>query len=190
MLTLLMFTALSTAQAETEACSVSMWVNDPDPKGMNVRDAPNGKATVLGQFPQGTEFTAINAKGGWIQFKDPIAFEPEKGREWEPRTEGPQTGWLHGSLLHTSLRDRRKGDEQHEHFAIYPKPDDSLKPIVEWGHADQYSPGNDWAAVQKILDCHKGWLKVDLKDPKDKTTIHTGWIHPDNQCPNQVTTCP
>jgi hypothetical protein len=187
---LFLFALLNPAAAGTESCSVWMVVNDPDPKGQNVRSEPKGTATVLGQFPGGTEITAIAAKDGWIQFKDPIAFEPDKGREWEPRTEGPQTGWLHAALLQTSLRDRWINEEKTSYFAVYPKPDATAKPLVEWKQGDPYSPGNDWDAVQTILDCHKGWLKAKIKDPKKPKTTHTGWIHPDNQCPNQVTTCP
>ena len=182
--------AMHLAHAGPAPCSVWLWVSDPDPKGINVRAAPSGKSTILGQLPGGTEITAIGAKEGWIQFNNPIAFEPENGREWEPRTEGPQTGWLHGSLLKTSLRDRTKDGETDGSFALYATPDDTTGPIVRWANRDPYSPGNDWGVVRTVLDCSTTWLKVVLADPKDQTKTHTGWVHADNQCPSQVTTCP
>ena len=100
------------AQAADESCSLMLWVTDPDPKGLNIRATPDGSAKVIGTLPKSTEFTAINSKNGWIQFKKPIAFGPDL--PWVPITTGPLTG----------------------------------------------------------------------------KAAHTGWVHPENQCPNQVTTCP
>jgi hypothetical protein len=94
-----------TAQASNESCSVELWVTDPDRKGLNISATPIGSAKVIGSLPNSTEFTAINSKNGWIQFKNPIAFQPEIGVEWVPITTGPQTGWVHGGYVKTAYRD-------------------------------------------------------------------------------------
>ena len=169
-------------------CSTMLWMNDPDPKGLNVRAEASSKAKVLGVLPQGTEFTAVAALDGWIQYEKPIAFDPEKGLEWVPLPEGPKTGWVFGGLVTTSLRNRWADGEETGHFAIYPKPDLSSTPLARWENSDPKDPANDNGTVEKILDCDGGWLKMQILDVDKKR--HVGWVHKDNQCPNQVTTCP
>ena len=188
MFTLLLWGLIHVAQADAEPCGLMLWVTDPDPKGLNVREAPNGTAKVTGTLPGATEFTAINSSDGWIQFKEPIAFQPEKGLEWVPIKTGPQTGWVHGSLVTTSLRDRWTEEGKGGHFTVFTEPAETSAPVAMWTHGEWWSPSNDMPAIQKVLACHEGWLKVDLVD--GKKAAHTGWVHPKNQCPNQVTTCP
>ncbi|MBL4799541.1 MAG: hypothetical protein JKY50_19230 [Oleispira sp.] len=60
--------------------------------------------------------------------------------------------------------------------------------VVSWPHGQRWSSANDIPAIEKILACNKSWLKVVLEDGKQQA--YTGWVHPDNQCPNQVTTYP
>jgi hypothetical protein len=48
--------------------------------------------------------------------------------------------------------------------------------------------GDGEKGIVKFHDCHGGWLKVDLLDAAK--TKHTGWLHHENQCANQLTTCP
>jgi hypothetical protein len=186
MSTLLFLSLFHFAQAADESCALMLWVTDPDPKGLNIRATPDGSAKVIGTLPKSTEFTAINSKNGWIQFKKPIAFGPDM--PWVPITTGPLTGWVHGSLVTTSLRDRLTDDERGDHFAVYTEPAETSKRVATWPHGQWWSPANDMPAIQKVLACHGGWLKVDLVD--GKKAAHTGWVHPENQCPNQVTTCP
>ena len=183
---------LQTAQATTEACSVDLWVTDPDPKGLNIRATPIGSAKVIGSLPNRTEFTAINAKNGWIQFKTPIAFQPEIGVEWVPITKGPQTGWLHGGFVKTAFRYHwvlgEDGRGEGGQFTVFSEPSEQATPVATWKHSEDGSPVAHIPALQKVLACKGGWLKVDLVDGKEKA--YTGWIRPENQCPSQVTTCP
>jgi len=185
---LFFFGLMYVAQADAEPCSLMLWVIDPDPKGLNIRAEAGGSAEVIGTLPKSTEFTAIGSKNGWIQFKDPIAFQPDKGLAWVPIKTGPQTGWVHGSLVTTSLRDRWIDPEKQGYFTVFTEPAETSKPVARWTHGEWWSPANEMPAIQKVLACHQGWLKVDLVD--GKKSPHTGWVHPENQCPNQVTTCP
>jgi uncharacterized protein YraI len=179
---------LHVAQADAEQCSLTLWVTDPDPNGLNVRGGPSGSAKVIGTLPNATEFTAINSNNGWIQFKEPIAFQPENGLDWVPIKTGPQTGWVHGSLVRTSLRDRWTNPEEGGRFTVFTEPAETSKPVANWTHGEPTSPANDIPAIQVVLACHKGWLNVELVD--GKKIPYTGWVHPDNQCASQVTTCP
>jgi hypothetical protein len=185
---LFLLSLMSFAQASTEPCSLMLWVTDPDPKGLNVRSEPNASAKVVGTLPHATEFTAIQSNNGWIQFSKPIAFQPDKGLEWVPINTGPQTGWVHGSLVTTSLRDRWTKNMERGQFTVFSEPVLTSTPVASWNHGEWWSPSNDMPAIQKVLACKGGWLKVDLVD--GKKAPYTGWIHPENQCPNQVTTCP
>lgn len=180
--------ATTSTSTTTSTCSITLWMNDPDPKGLNVRAEASSKAKVVGVLPKGTEFTAIGAKEGWIQYEKPIAYAPELGLEWEPLKDGPQTGWVFGGLVATSLRDGWPDGDEAGYFALYPKPDESATPTVRWEHSDPKNPGNESGTIETVLDCKGGWLKVEITD-RDKK-LHTGWLHQDNQCPSQVTTCP
>ena len=174
--------------SKPSTCSTMLWMNDPDPKGLNVRAEASSKAKILGVLPQGTEFTAVAAQDGWIQYEKPIAFDPEKGLEWVPLPDGPQAGWVFGGLVTTSLRNRWADRTDIGHFAIYPEPSLSSTPLIRWESNNASNPANDNGTVEKILDCDGGWLKLQILDVDKKR--HVGWVHKDNQCPNQVTTCP
>jgi hypothetical protein len=39
--------------------------------GVNIRSAPSGNAPVLGTAPKGTQFTATNREGDWVQVESP-----------------------------------------------------------------------------------------------------------------------
>ncbi|MCJ8311946.1 MAG: SH3 domain-containing protein [Saccharospirillaceae bacterium] len=174
--------------ADPQLCSIRLWVIDPDPNGLNIRAQPNGSAKIIGTLPTGTEFTAIKSSNGWIKFKNPVAFAPQQGIDWEPITTGALTGWLHGSMVTTSLRNSWVDQENLDRFTVFEQPTQTSSTVASWTGRQWWSPANDIPAIQKVLACHGGWIKVDLIDGKN--TPHTGWIHRDNQCPNQVTTCP
>ncbi|MDP6931942.1 MAG: SH3 domain-containing protein, partial [Myxococcota bacterium] len=163
---------LQVARADPVPCSLMLWVTDPDPRGLNIRDAPGGSAKVIGALPKATEFTAIGSSNGWIQFREPIAFQPDKGLEWVPIRTGPLTGWVHGSLVTTSLKDRWSDEGQGGHFAVYTEPAETSKRVATWTHGEWWSPANDMPAIKKVLACQGGWLKVDLVDGKESP--HTG----------------
>ena len=173
------------AETNETSCDLTLWVSDPDPNGLNVRAAPSIGADVLGTLPTSAEFTAIESQNGWIQFKNPISGPGD----WEPLTAGPQTGWVHGSLVKTSLRHRSTEADKAGHFRLYASSSEDSETLHQWvAGQEAWSPGNDYHAVKRIWACKEGWLKVDLLD--DQKTTLTGWVHPENQCPNQVTTCP
>ena len=183
---------IHTAQARTEACSVDVWLVFPCTPGHFISEAPDESAKVIGLLPLNTEFTAINSKNGYIQFKNPVAFQPELGVEWVPITKGPQTGWVHGGFVKTAFRDHwvsgEDGRGQSGQFTVFSEPSPDAKPVATWTSGEDGSPVAHIPALKKVLACKGGWLKVDLVDGKEKA--YTGWIRPENQCSSQVTTCP
>ena len=72
----------------------------------------------------------------------------------------------------TSLRNRHSDGEKTGNFPLYPNPHLSVSPTVRWESGDAKIPANESGTIEKVLDCYGGWL------------------HKENQCPSQVTTCP
>lgn len=181
-----MIMGLQIARAETDLCDARVWVSDPDPNGLNVRAEPKAKSKVLGTLPTSTELTLVSSKNGWFKFTKPVAFTPRERVDWEQLKSGPQTGWVHGSMITTSLRLRWDNERRENFFSVYSEPSQSSTVLKRWVGPD--SPGSDIDAVRMLFACSGGWLKMTVEDANK--TSKTGWVHSDNQCPNQVTTCP
>jgi len=173
----------STAKV-SEPCTATLWVTE----NLAVYAGHDTDANRVGQLSKGTEFTVLAVKNGRMQFAKPTAFS-EAQSEWVPLLTGAQSGWVASALVFVDLGYRYPPDADAGEFVLYTQPDTQAAEVVRWGVFDDAVPrGDGEKGIVKFHDCHGGWLKVDLLDAT-KTT-HTGWLHPDNQCANQLTTCP
>lgn len=154
----------------TVQCSFSAWSTDKDPKGLNVRDAPNGKV-ILGtlKYDEGDEFGPFvemkvqGFKDGWFLI-DTTRDEVEAAAE--PERPVPQVrGWVHGSKLGGQLLGLNGG------FRDKPDPDAKGKPVKD----------ADSIVVKRIVACRGEMVKVE-------TDRGSGWVY--GLCSNQLTTCP
>ena len=181
--------------AGTMPCDISGWNGDKDPKGLNVRAAPDVKSNVLGTLPapyrfkardgsentpQGgwlTEFSIIGFKDGWFLIEG--AEPPGKNYEGEsyPRN-APKPyagrGWVAANKVGAQYANgsTRMG-------GLFQAPHTDAK----WTPAKNEFGGEITAdgGPKKILACSGFWALVESHDGV------RGWWR--RLCSNQVTNC-
>ncbi len=79
-------------------CDVKAYVNDPDPKGLNVREGPGTQHAIIGNLPdqqaEGIEVHITGSSGDWVRIDRAV----EQGGDGE-RTFFSGTGWVYGPSL-------------------------------------------------------------------------------------------
>jgi uncharacterized protein YraI len=79
-------------------CDVKAYVNDPDPKGLNVRSGPGTQHPVIGNLPnaeaEGIEVHITGSQGDWVR----IDSATEQGGDAE-RSFFSGTGWVYAPAL-------------------------------------------------------------------------------------------
>lgn len=149
-------------------CDVWAFIIDTDPTGLNIRSAP--KKEIISRIPyndyQGfTSIHIIDAKEGWLRID-----------QWEDSyttVTVNKEAWIYGKLMGTFVKGYQQG----------------------WAYA--YANPSKTAQTQgrflgergvSILGCKDEWLLVE-GDSTENQKIE-GWLPPEEQCPNAITTCP
>ena len=153
------FTAPSAALA---ACDVEAYVLDTDPKGLNVRDAPGVGGRVVAVIPLDEDGTIVHL----------VASSPNGWVQLDhAETIGGtvvlnRKGWVSGNMLATESRGY--GSKSVKLFARprARKVAGTMPPETE----------------ARVAGCEANWISVKYKSL-------TGWLQPEDQCPNPVTTC-
>jgi SH3-like domain-containing protein len=145
------------------ACNVEAYVVDPDPKGLNVRDAPGVGGRVVAVIPSDVDGTVVHlaasSANGWVQIDraetigGTVVFENKKG-------------WVSGNMLATETRG-------------YGTRGVRLYAAARKGSAVGTVPPENEV---RVAGCSGDWIKVRYKNLN-------GWLQPEDQCPNPVTTC-
>ena len=144
-------------------CSISAYVNDPDPQGLNVRNAPNSSARILKKLPTNTPavFVEVTAsQGQWVEIN--------KAESDTGATIFQGKGWVFASLLGTSTRGYGTSG-----VTVYASPNTRSRVV------DRIPPEKEVS----LLSCSGSWAYVSYQQIK-------GWIAKVDQCPNPLTTCP
>ncbi len=151
------------------ACTVTAIVDDPDPKGLNIRAAPDGDAKILGQVPKGAMLTLVESKGAWVRFSE--AMDHVNPKDFP-------TGWVAGGLLTTALKTPAEyGPETKPKLRKKPAQDAEFEEI----------PFDPMPEVT-VAGCSGAFLRAKVKvAPGD---VRVGWLGWDSHCGNPVTTCP
>lgn len=177
-------------------CNFRALSRDPDPAGLNVREAPDRNARILGQVQPpvdilGTKLVAdvhvIGYQKGWFL----VALGPYDPQEVAPHGPKPFTGrgWVAGEMLTTELL----------RFMLKQEPRETAADLVNlfvidakgWQISDPQS-----VKVRRILSCSGDWVHVEIALAKGvKPLIATatdggiirGWSN--GTCTNQLTTC-
>jgi hypothetical protein len=177
------FAAPDVVTAGGSGCSVSAYLNDPDPKGTNVRAAPSAKAPVIGQLPPrakmedgdeivGVEFDVIGSKNGWllVQNHDRGSFK------------GP--GWVFGGLVSGTLGGSK----------LLATPADGAKVLATLQHAGETGIGPDSFEVMHVHGCQGPYVDVTIRlapsiapYPGLPKQPMRGWVR--SMCSTQLTTC-
>jgi hypothetical protein len=175
-----------------EPCSLGAWSNDVDPKGLNVRAAPDAKARVLGIVPPPwkmpkdrevfgpepvkAEFRIIGQKDGWFLIEKIKAPGTPYGEAYPRHLPQPfmGRGWVNGRMVgaayaHGGLPEGRLYLSPHADAGFLDASDKSGNPISADG-----SPA-------RILACSGWWALIETD------TGQRGWKR--SLCSNQVTNC-
>ncbi|HAA30124.1 MAG TPA: hypothetical protein DCE56_23615 [Cyanobacteria bacterium UBA8553] len=145
-----------------QTCQISAYVIDKDPKGLNVRSGPGERYKIIGNLPTNTIGVIVNLSASQGDWVQLTKAEsPEK-------TVFQGTGWVYSQLLGTSTRGYGS-----EGVSVYPSAS------TESSAVGRIPPGRS----AKLLSCTQSWALVEYEGLK-------GWIAPDAQCPNPLTTCP
>jgi hypothetical protein len=171
--------------ADVTRCEVSAYRNDPDPKGTNLRAAPNAKAAIVGVIPPAppgenledtteTEFDVVGYKDGWFLVRN-LSRGAFKGE-----------GWVYGKLI-TGAPSSMK---------LLAAPANNAKMVASLFHDGtdkngDYSYGPDSFEVLQIHACQGRFVEVTLRRVADEgkkpnPSMH-GWL--EGLCSNQLTTC-
>lgn len=145
------------------SCTGQVYTVDPDPKGTNVRSAPNKNSSVLVVIPNDTYGSVVELSAS---FEDWILIRSVQGVSSGFQFEGQ--GWVHGSLLAVAAV-RPSGRP----VPLYSKPD-TKSPIVETIPKE---------VEATLAGCKGSWLHVRIGKAK-------GWLAHYDYCGNPVTTCP
>ncbi|MCK9908430.1 hypothetical protein MXD81_04780 [Microbacteriaceae bacterium K1510] len=170
--------------AGASRCETHAYLNDPDPKGTNVRAAPNGKAPVIGQLPPrapmqgddseivGVEFEIIGSKDGWLLVRNP------------DRGTFKGHGWIYGGLVSGTI-----GGPQ-----LLASPASNAKVLAELHHEGETGVGPDSFEVMQVHACQGRFVEVTVKlapsiapYPGLPKQPMRGWVR--KLCSTQVTTC-
>jgi len=178
-------------------CNFGALSNDPDPAGLNVREAPDRNAHIIGhvQTPtylgRGTKVLAgvqvIGYKKGWFL----VELGPYDPADLPPHGPKPYTGrgWVAGNMLTTELlRDMLKQE-----------PSEKAADVINL-QVDDDSGGNvsnpQIVKMRRILACSGDWVHVEIALVKGmKPLLKTdaspsavrGWSN--GTCTSQLTTC-
>lgn len=182
--------ATKAALSGVEACAISAWSTDPDPKGLNVRAAPNGSAKIVGTLPAprdiagdrfATEVSVTGSKGGWLRISEAHVIDYVGDGPTEIVFEGE--GWVSGRHLGLALN---QSD-------LYGGPSAASARVATLvgEDPDGLAYGPDSFRVDRIHACRGDWVEVEgaiAIDGNPAGPRLRGWTR--GTCSNQVTTCP
>ncbi len=151
--------------AKQVPCRFDAYIIDKDPQGLNVRSSPGSNQRVIAKIPTNTEgviATVSACQGDWVQISQA---ETIGGKA----VFSGKKGWVYAPLLGTSTR----GYGSKGGVFVYASPSSQSRKL-----------GKIPATTQvKLLGGNGQWAFVEYKNLK-------GWLAPEEQCGNPVTTCP
>ena len=155
-------TPAKTTATSQRSCQISAYVTDKDPKGLNVRSGPGSNYAIVGNLPTNTQAVIAEVSASQGDWVQVTKAESPNKVEFQG------TGWVYAPLLGTSTRGYGSGG-----VSVYASANTQDTPIGQIP---------DSTGV-KLLSCQQSWAFVEYQNVK-------GWIAPDDQCPNPLTTCP
>jgi len=170
----------SMAAAATGAvCSISAWVNDSDPNGLNVRAGPSRNAAIIGRLPLDDDYfpaevSITGAQDGWFRIDKAVL---DDYTATQPKVVFEGEGWVSGRLLGLLVND--------PDLHTAPWEESPVVAHLFYQDANGNVAGADSFRVTRLITCQGDWVQVEgiFID-----TQLTGWAR--RTCSNQVTTCP
>ncbi len=145
-----------------QTCQISAYVIDKDPKGLNVRSGPGNDRNIIGNLPTTKLAVIVNLAASQGDWVQLTKAESPGKIDFQG------TGWVYAQLLGTSTRGYGSNG-----VSVYSSPSTQSSTI---GRIPK-------TTGVKLLGCDQSWALVEHEGLK-------GWIAPDAQCANPLTTCP
>ena len=152
------------AAADATRCDATLVVTDPDPKGLNVRSAPDAKSGIVAVLKGGDyiEVHVTGQSGQWYAIDTATMIDTSLADQEKAIFHGH--GFVHVSKVGAS--------GMQSGAVILDRPDEKTGKKVAWdGRGDQ---------AVTVLACSGPFLKVQLRKV-------TGWSK--EICTNELTTC-
>ena len=144
------------------ACDVEAYVVDPDPKGLNVRNAPGANGGVVAVIPLDEDGTVVHlvasSPNGWVQI--------DRAETVNGTVVFDRKGWVSGNMLATETRGYGTRGVKLRGEGRTGKVVGTIPPETE----------------VRIAGCAGERMKVRYRSL-------TGWLEREDQCPNPVTLC-
>ena len=149
-------------------CDVWAFVIDTDPIGLNIRSAPQREIVSRIPYNDYEGFTSvhiIDGKAGWLRI--------DQWKDFATTVKVNKEAWIYGKLVGTFVKGYQQG----------------------WAYA--YAAPSKTAQTQgrfvgersvNLLGCKDEWLLVEGDSTANQKI--EGWLPPEEQCPNAITTCP
>jgi hypothetical protein len=164
--------------AGATACEVRGWVQDPDPKGTNVRSAPRANAPIISHLAPmvrltssditGTEFDIVAYKDGWFLIRN----GRDGGLKFDAAHEADGRGWVTARFVGVQLRATA--------FRSGPRGD---APQIARMTGDSWGPYS--VPILAVHSCNGPYIEVTATPIGGKPL--RGWSY--KPCSLQLTTC-
>jgi SH3-like domain-containing protein len=145
-----------------QTCQISAYIIDKDPNGLNVRSEPSNQSKVIDTLPTKTLGVIVDISAVQSDWVQ-ISKAQSPGR-----LEFQGSGWVYTQLLGTSTRGYGT-----KNVSVYKSANAQSETIGQ-------IPSQRGV---KLLSCYRDWALVEYDGLK-------GWIEPNAQCANPLTTCP
>lgn len=173
--------------SKLEHCDFEAFVNETDPKGLNVRAGPSVKEKILGTIPPifqprgesikiRPEVRVVAARNGWFKIEDAKDNETLMAAfDSGPRTMFKSSGWVSGAKLTVKSMSNR----------AYLSPNISSKdPFPDKGKEDETFDTESNVNSLSLVSCQGKWVQVRDRRLSSSSTF---WLN--KICGLQETSC-
>lgn len=150
------------SSSNQRSCQIGAYITDKDPNGLNVRSEPNSQSKIIDSLPTNSLAVIVDLTAAQGDWVQ-ISKAQSPGR-----LEFQGSGWVYAPLLGTSTRGY------------------NTKSVSVYQSANNQTEAIGRIPTQrsvKLLSCDRDWALVEYQGLK-------GWIEPESQCANPLTTCP
>ncbi len=151
-------------EVSADRCSLTAFVDETDPAGLNVRAAPNVRAPVVGQLPpiwkdpvDGAEVRVrvelTDSREGWFKIRN--AKDEEQLTERPARPTYGGEGWVSG----------RKLIVKPQAAAAYQRPDPQAPVGLQLG-PDQDLDSKPFRQAGTLVACQGEWVQIDFAESR------------------------
>ncbi|MGB5963727.1 MAG: SH3 domain-containing protein [Coleofasciculaceae cyanobacterium] len=144
------------------SCKIGAYIVDKDPKGLNVRSQPNSQSKIVDTLPTNNLALIVDVDAAQGDWVQLSKAQSPGKLEFQG------SGWVYAPLLGTSTRGYGTNG-----VSVYESANNQVKVIGRIPSQRNV----------KLLSCDRAWALVEYQGLK-------GWLEPESQCANPLTTCP